>query len=329
MLRSTPPPSCHLLALGAVVLTTALWGLSYPLTKDLVSVYPPCQLAAVRLAIALTVMLPILLARGKRPVFSRCSVLLGLTGVAVFQILQNMGMQSVSAGASVVVLYGAIVILSTVLGRCLLGERCSKGGIAALAITALGVGLVAFHTGGEATSQMPAVGMALIVAAAGAWAVFTVIGRRAAETDVLALNTGALLIGLAGVLPFAARERAPRWDAVADRSDLVALLTLGAAVTAGSYFCWSYSLRHLRVTEASVLSAAEPVFGLIFAWMLLREAISWQEGIGAAVIVGGCVLIVLEQEWLKRAAAADAIAARLPAESPDIAGKRELDPMTA
>lgn len=329
MRRSTPPPSCHLLALGAVVLTTALWGLSYPLTKNLVAVYPPCQLAALRLVIALAVMLPILAARKKRPIVSRCSVLLGLTGVAVFQMLQNVGMQSVSAGASVIVLYGAIVILSSLLGRCLLGERCSKAMVAALAITALGVGLVAFQAGGETGAEMPAVGVALIVMAAGAWAVFTVIGRRAGEKDVLALNTGALLVGLLGIVPFAARERAPDWAAMTDRNDLLALLTLGAAVTAGSYFCWGYGLRHLQVTEASVLSSAEPVFGLLFAAMLLREAISWQEAVGVIVIVGGCLLIVLEQEWLKRAAAANAIEMRLSLDAPPIHAARDPDQVVA
>ena len=322
MPRSTAPRSCRALALGAVVLTTALWGLSYPLTKDLVEVYPPGQLAALWLAIALGVMLPILLVQEKRPVFSRQSLLLGLTGVAMFQLLQNTGMQSVSAGVSVIVLYGAIVILSMLLGRCLLGEACSKVVLGALAISAVGVGLVAFQAGGEGEDGLPVVGVLLIVAAAGAWAVYTVIGRKATDADVLALNAGALLVGLVGILPFAARERHPGWNAMADRSDLLALLILGAAVTAGSYFFWSYSLRHLRVTEASVLSSAEPVFGLLFAWLVLREAISWEEGVGVAVIIGGCLLIVLEQEWLRRDPVSDAIAGRAPIEPPDYAGAR-------
>lgn len=299
MLRFAAPLSCRSLALGAVVLTTALWGLSYPLTKDLVAIYPPGQLAALRLAIALGVMLPVLLWQGKRPVLTRCSVALGLTGVAMFQLLQNTGMQSVSAGGSVIVLYGAIVILSALLGRCVLGEACSKLVLGALAISAAGVGLVAYQAGGDSDVGWPAAGVALILAAAGAWAVYTVIGRKAAETDLLALNAGALLVGLVGILPFAARERHPSWQAAGDRWDLLALVTLGALVTAGSYFFWSYSLRHLQVTEASVLSSAEPVFGLLFAWVLLREAISWQEGIGVAVIIGGCVLIVLEQQWFR------------------------------
>ncbi len=304
MLRSFAPPSCRSLALGAVVLTTALWGLSYPLTKDLVAVYPPGQLAALRLAIALGVLLPVLLWQGRRPVFSRCSIALGLTGVAMYQLLQNTGMQSVSAGGSVIVLYGAIVILSALLGRCVLGEACSKLVLGALAISAAGVGLVANQSTGDAEVGWPVVGVALLVAAAGAFAVYAVIGRKAAETDLLALNAGALLVGLVGILPFAAREQRPAWDAVADRSDLLALVTLGALVTTGSYVCWSYGLRHLQVTEASVLSAGEPVFGLLFAWVLLREAISWQEGVGVAVIFGGCLLIVLDQTWFQPGAVA-------------------------
>ncbi|MCA9859210.1 MAG: DMT family transporter [Thermomicrobiales bacterium] len=297
MHRSTVPGSSRTLALGAIVLTTALWGLSYPLTKDLVSIYPPGQLAVLRLAIALVVMLPILLAQGKRPVLSRLSVLLGLTGVAMFQMLQNSGMQSVSAGASVVVLYGGIVILSSLLGWRVLGETCSPMMLGALAISAVGVGLVALTVSGDSDAGLPVVGVLLIIAAAGAWAVYTVIGRRAEDVDVLALNAGALLVGMIGIVPLAVREQRPAWETIAVGSDLLALVTLGAVVTAGSYFFWSYSLRHLRVIEASVLSSAEPVFGLAFAWLLLGETVSWYEAVGATAIVGGCLLLVGEQEW--------------------------------
>ena len=125
MRRAAAPRAHRGIALTAIVLTTALWGLSMPLTKSLMEVYQPCTLAVLRLAIALAVLLPVLFLQGKRPLITRESIVLGATGVALFQILQNTGMQSVSAGGSVIVLYGGVVMMTAILGRCVLGEQCS------------------------------------------------------------------------------------------------------------------------------------------------------------------------------------------------------------
>jgi drug/metabolite transporter, DME family len=259
-------------------------------------VYEPCTLAVLRLAIALAVFLPIVLLRGKRPAISKDAVILGLTGVTLFQILQNSGMESVSAGGSVIVLYGGVVVASTLLGHCVLGESCSKRTLGALALSAVGVAIVARDIRDAGSRGMPMAGVGLILAAAAAFAVYTVAGRRANRGDLGSLNAGMLIVGLIAILPFAAREQRPSFHAAMATGDLVALLILGAAVTAGSYFFWGYGIRYLPVAEASVLSSSEPVFGLLFAWMLLRESVSLWEALGAAVIIGSCVLIALVSE---------------------------------
>lgn len=295
MLRATAPRAHRGFALGAIVLTAALWGLSMPLTKSLMEVYQPCTLAVLRLAIALAVLLPVLFLQGKRPLITRESIVLGATGVALFQILQNTGMQSVSAGGSVIVLYGGVVMMTAILGRCVLGEQCSWRTALALLASAAGVGLVALDVRNEGGSGMHVMGVGLILAAAGAFAVYTVIGRGVRERNIASLNAGMLLVGLVAIAPLAVRERQPGWQAVRAGPDLVALVALGAVVTAGSYFCWCYGLRHVPVTEASVLSSGEPVFGLLFAWLLLRETVTMREGLGAAIIIGSCVVVALAE----------------------------------
>ena len=91
---------------------------------------------------------------------------------------------------------------------------------------------------------------------------------------------GALIIGLVVMLPFAAYERPDTREISVGTSDLVSLVILGAVVTAGTYFFWSYSIRHLQANEASVLCSIEPAFGLVFAWLLLQEGISVAGGDG-------------------------------------------------
>lgn len=283
-------PSSRMLAVLALVATTALWGASYPMIKQLIDVFPPCTLGVLRLAIALAVLLPVLLLKGGRPCFGRASVLLGITGVAAFQLFQNYGMERMPAGSAVIVLFGSSVVFTMVLGCALLGERCSTPMVVALIGSGAGVVLVTIGSGGAI--GFPLVGLALMLASALAWSVFAIIGRKSMGAgDLSEINVAALIVGLVLMLPFAAYERPDTRDISVSANDLFSLVVLGAVVTAGTYFFWSYSIRHLQANEASVLCSIEPAFGLVFAWLLLQEGISMQETIGAAVIVASCVLV--------------------------------------
>lgn len=289
--------SSRMLAMGSIVATAALWGASTPLVKQLVEVVPPCTLAVLRLGIALLVLLPVLAIRGQRPHFGWLSVLLGLSGVAAAQVLQNFGMEQMPAGPAVVVLLAGTVVLTAALGWIVLGERCSKPVVLAMAGCGLGVALVSIASGG-AGMAFPIGGMLLVLGAAGAWAVYAVVSRRSGDVNVMEVTAGALLVGLVALLPFAAFERPTAETMSMSMGDLAALVVLGSLVTAGSYLCWAYGIRHLQANEASVLCSVEPAFGLVFAWLLLREGISVFEAIGAAVIVASCILVARSEERL-------------------------------
>jgi drug/metabolite transporter (DMT)-like permease len=265
------------------------------MVKELIDTFPPCTLAALRLGIAVAVLLPVLLVQGRRPRFTRESVALGLSGVAAFQLLQNYGMERMPAGPAVVTVLGGTVVLTALLGWVALGERCSAPMALAMLGCGIGVALVAMAGTGSMVA-FPVVGMALLIAAAGAWAVYAVIGRKAPEGALTEVMTGALIVGLLAILPFVAWERPDVGAMSVSVGDAVMLLLLGGLVTAGSYFCWSYSIQYLQANEASVLCSVEPAFGLFFAWWLLQEGVSLQELIGAAVVVASCALVAMG-EW--------------------------------
>lgn len=283
--------SSRMVAMGSMVATAALWGASAPLVKQLVDTVPPCTLAALRLVIALVVLLPVLLLQGRRPRVGRASVLLGLTGVAASQVLQNLGMAQMPAGPAAVLFLAGTVVLTAMLGRVMLSERCSRPVLLAMAGCGIGVALVAAANGGALA--FPLEGMLLILGAAGAWSVYTVLGRNTNETDATETTAGALFVGLIALLPFVAYERPSGQTLVMSPSDLLALLVLGTLVTAGAYLSFAYGIQRLQANEASVLCSAEPVFGLVFAWLLLGEGMSAQKLLGAAVIVASCMLVAV------------------------------------
>lgn len=283
--------SSRVLAMGSIVATAALWGASSPLVKQLVDTVPPFTLAAMRLVIALAVLLPALMVQGRRPRLSRTSILLGLTGVAAAQGLQNIGMAQVPAGPAAVVFLAGTVVLTALLGWAVLGEHCSVPVMLAMTGCGIGTVLVALANGGALA--FPLEGMLLILASAGAWAVYAVVGRRSNDEDATEVTAGALLVGLIALLPFVAYERPSRQAILLGPSDLLALLVLGVLVTAGAYLCFAYGIQRLQASETGVLCSVEPVFGLLFAWVLLGEGLSMQKLIGAGVIVASCILVAM------------------------------------
>lgn len=288
-----PRPSNRVLAILGIVACAALWGASAPMIKQLIDTFPPCTLAALRLAIAVAILMPVLLVQGRRPRFSRESVALGISGVAAFQVLQNFGMERMPAGPAVVTVLAGSVVLTGLLGWVVLGERCPLPVLVAMLGCGVGVALVVM-TGGAALS-FPILGLGLMVAAAFAWSVYAVIGRRSGEGEMTEVLTGALIVGLVAILPAVAWERPDVSAMSVSLSDVVLLALLGGLVTVGSYACWSFSIQHLQAGEASVLCSVEPVFGLLFAWWLLQEGISLQEAVGAAVVIASCALVALSE----------------------------------
>lgn len=86
------------------------------------------------------------------------------------------------------------------------------------------------------------------------------------------------------------------------------LAALGLFCTALAHTLFIASMRDITAQLASVIAALEPVWGVIFAWLLLAEAPSTRTLVGGALIVGAALLPGLVA--LMRHGAADGAEAR-------------------
>ncbi|PXY33101.1 permease [Prauserella coralliicola] len=71
------------------------------------------------------------------------------------------------------------------------------------------------------------------------------------------------------------------------------LLAVALVSTVLAYLAGISSLRHLPVAAASVLALVEPLVATAAAWLLLDEALTWVQLLGAAVLLGGALLVQL------------------------------------
>lgn len=294
LFRARLRPSAPALAAVALVAATALWGTSFVATKVVLVHVPPLTLAALRFVLALAVLLPLTLRAGRRPALGPDAALLGLTGMALFFVCQNVGLRFASVASAALVLNGGIPVLTALLAALLLRERLAgarlvgtlAGLAGVLALVLLGPGERADAPGGSAP-----LGVGLLLLAAACAAAYTLLGRRAfAAGGALALTTGATCYGLLFSLPAAGIELAVAGVGRPSGTDLLLLLYLGAGCSALPFVLWGYALARLEACQVAVLGNLELVFGVAFAALLLREPLPPIHLGGGALIVAGAWL---------------------------------------
>ncbi|MCC6673664.1 MAG: hypothetical protein IT339_00595 [Thermomicrobiales bacterium] len=145
--------------------------------------------------------------------------MLGATGVTLYYLLQNLGIRSVSAGRSTLVLYAGSILFTVLFGRLLLGERCCRLTAIAIGLTAFGLGAIVFDMQDGIGSGLQGAGMCWLLAASVAFAIFTIIGRTTLARDLLSLEVGMLLVGFVLMIPFAMREQQPSWADITERAN--------------------------------------------------------------------------------------------------------------
>ncbi|WP_140799872.1 DMT family transporter [Myxococcus xanthus] len=86
-----------------------------------------------------------------------------------------------------------------------------------------------------------------------------------------------------------------QWEGTLTGRDLILLSILGVVFTALGQGLVVASLRHLRARTTSVVFSLEPVYGILLAWLILREVPSTRTLLGGALICGAVVWASLNQ----------------------------------
>ena len=66
-------------------------------------------------------------------------------------------------------------------------------------------------------------------------------------------------------------------------------------ITYGGFLLSMLSIKHITVSLASVLSATEPVFVLLLAFLINHERVSKREIVGAVITISGLLIIILNE----------------------------------
>ena len=279
------PRRAALLATGALLLTTASWGSTFFLIKDLLERVPTLDFLAVRFAIAGVVMFAVahraVLAMS-REALHRAVVVGGIYGVA--QILQTAGLAHTAASVSGFIT-GMYVVCTPLLASLILRSRITGATWAAVVLATAGLGVLTlegFSIGyGEALTFVAAVLYALHIVALGAWST----ARDALGMSVVQLIVIALVCLVA---------TAPDGVVLPDRpSDWLAVVYMAMVAGALALIAQTWAQSQLSPTRTAIIMSMEPVFAAFFAVLLGGEGVTSRMVLGGAMVLAAMLLVEL------------------------------------
>jgi drug/metabolite transporter (DMT)-like permease len=211
-------------------------------------------------------------------------------------------LEHASAGLVALLLYLHPVLVALV-ARLVLKHPLAPIQLVAIAMAIVG----SAFTVGNATDGSP-LGVCFGIAAAAIYAVYILVGSRLSKAVTPTASTTVVVTSAAAVFAAGALARGVRLPGTAVGWGAVLAIALICTVAAVGLFL--AGLERLGPVRASIYSTVEPAFTIVLAVIVLGEELTLSRLGGAALILGGVVL--LARADLRRASAAAAAAVSEP-----------------
>jgi len=301
----TPPVRrAGLVAWVCLLIVWVVWGSTYLAIRVGIETMPPLLMAAARNLIAGMIMFPAAMGARRKAiragqVLRRWSSRAEWTACAIAGILLLVANGAVGIGEKTVPSGLAALLVATV-PLWLLGIDAllnhARLGVAPLAGLALGLAGVGFLSGlGGGSGHVSAAGVAVILAAAFAWALGTIMARRAIIPSSPALASGMeLLCGGAAllVLAAAAGEFGSLHLAQISWRSWLALAYLTVAGSMIAFSAYGIAVRALPTPTVATYAYVNPVIAVLLGTLILNERLTPAMIGGGVLIVGAVVLVV-------------------------------------
>jgi drug/metabolite transporter (DMT)-like permease len=296
MIETDQSPERHNPAEFIIVLlgSTFLMGSSFVAGKILLqNGFPALLLVGWRFLVAALATLPLAFLggagwRGLRPPHAGLRdgvlvILIGLLQTAAVMGLLFVAMRSISAATAAILLFTNPIWVA-LLGRIFLGDPLHGASIVGLLLGlvgvgfAIGVGPEIFSSGNTVTGELIGLLSSLC------WATATLINKRAAlPLGPWALSFWQMLIGSLGLIGIA-YGLGQRWPATTSITEWSWFFWLAIPASTGSFGLWFVALEKGGATRASSFLFLTPLFTVLLAFFVLHTPLTWQQGLGGALI---------------------------------------------
>lgn len=275
----------RLIATGALVAVTVVWGATFVIVKEAIEVIPPYEFLAIRFIVASAVLAALIpkQVRATGPATLRAGAIAGIALGAGYGF-QTVGLQFTSATKAGFIT-GLFVVFTPPLAAVMLRRAPTFVAMASTLIAAFGLFLLTVGRLGAGFNF----GDLLVGGCAISFALHVVILGKIAK-DHRAGVLAVFQLGIAG-LAFALISVASEelvWPSTAQVWFALAITSLLASSAA--YLIQTWAQKHLSPTQTAVTLTMEPVFAGVAGFLILDERLSSLGWLGAGLILAAMLL---------------------------------------
>lgn len=293
-----PTPSKGRAHLG-MLLWAALVGLSFPAVGLLGENLPPLLLTSFRFLVAALALAPLVWRQPQRWPGRRGLLLYAVMGLSLAGFFGAMFWAAHRVSAlSMATLFVTVPLLAWCMGRLVGVERPAGSLLGILALGAVGaLGLALAENGGDFSELRPGWGEALFFLGCVASALYPVLTKWGLKRGLLAeqavlrtfwsLATGALLIGLAGLL-----VEAPRALLAMRGVDLALVVYLGLFSSAMTFWLQQHATAALTPAAVTAYSYLVPFVSMLVLFTSHPERIGWHWLPGSLLVITAIGLLL-------------------------------------
>jgi drug/metabolite transporter (DMT)-like permease len=276
------------------LLTIAIWGYAYIVIRVTVKgnppTIPPVSLAFIRFVIGYVVLLFIPVRGEKKlaPRDSRTVICMGLLGMTLYFYFENTGLiYTTATNASILI---SLVPMLTVIGAAVFfKQKYSWLNILGLPIAFAGGALVIWN--GTVNFHLKPLGDFLILISAVSWVGYTLVGKNiTARYSAILLTRRVTLVGIVTLFPVFIFELATGQLKHITWISLAGAAYLGVFCHAAAMSLWIRCWDKLGIVFVSNLIYLQCVATMLFAWLTIKEPITWFLIVCAGTVVLGVYL---------------------------------------
>ena len=301
----------------AAAFTLIVWGVTFVNTRMLLTEFSALEILLLRFALAWGMLVLIGLVQRKRCGWQGRNealfAVMGLTGVFVYQFLENCAIYYTNASnVAILVSFGPIV--TALMARLALNDRSlSLRLVLGSLVSIAGVVLVAVN--GAVNFHLRPLGDLMALGAMVSWGAYSILVGKVNALDVPPLVAVRKSFGWALVmmLPLAIWGMTESGYVALDGSYSVTLdvganlarfsslengfnlLFLGVFASAACFVLWNVACKALGVVRTTVCLYLTPIIGVLFAAFFLREPITGTLATGGVLIIVGVITATMKR----------------------------------
>ncbi|HSV31856.1 MAG TPA: DMT family transporter [Atribacteraceae bacterium] len=278
--------------LGLIFASIIMWSSAFAGIRAALVAYPPGHLAFFRFLVA-SLVLGIYSLTGDIRLPDRKDIpilgLLGFLGITVYHIALSYGQLTVTAGSASLLIASSPVFIA-LLAHFFLGERLSRWGWTGIAVSFLGVVLIALGEGGIFQFER---GAFLVLTAAVSTSLYFVFQKPyLCKYSGLELTTYIIWAGTLFMAPFLSGFF--RTLIQAPFQSTAAVIYLGVFPAALAYVLWTQAFSRYPASRMASFLYLSPVLAILIAWLWLSEVPTWLSLVGGGIVLGGAGLVNLK-----------------------------------